>query len=162
MNELNQRQPHFYFSLLRLMAMLRGADARRTEHNGVEAWLASVAIYLVSYLFFLQFVPANVKPWLTVLSLIGLAFFVWLFWLVVLYFNSLVIRFLRLCGIFRTIPIRRAQSILVATWATAMAFDLVRRSSWMGEVGSIWLVAVGMNLVAAIVLAFRDGTRRHG
>jgi hypothetical protein len=157
MNELNQRPPHFYFSMLRLMAMLRGADARRTEQNGLEAWLASVAIYLVSYLFFAQFVPANMKPWLTALSLIGSAFLVWLFWLLVLYFNSLAIKFLRLCGIFQTIPIRRAQSILVATWATAMAFDLARRSSWMGEVGSIWLVAVGMNLAAAIVLAFRNG-----
>ena len=142
------------------MAMLRGADARRTEHNRVEAWLASAAIYLVSYLFFAQFVPADMKLWLSVLSLIGLAFLVWLFWLLVLYFNSLVIRFLRLCGIFRTIPIRRAQSILVVTWATAMAFDLARSSSWMGEVAAIWLVAVGMNLAAAIVLAFRDGTRR--
>jgi hypothetical protein len=159
MNELNQRQPHFYFALLRLLAMLRGADATRTEHNGVEAWLASVAIYLVSYLFFAQLLPANMKPWLAVLLLVGLAFLVWLFWLLVLYFNSLVIKFLRLCGIFRTIPIRRAQSILAATWATAMAFDLVRRSSWMGEAGSIWLVAVGMNLAAAIVLAFRNGAR---
>jgi hypothetical protein len=162
MNELNQRQPRFYFSLLRLMAMRRGADPGRTEHNGVEASLASVAIYLVSYLFFAQFLPANMKPWLAVLLLIGLAFLVWLFWLLVLYFNWLVIGFLRLGGIFRTLPIRRAQSILVATWATAMAFDLVRHSSWMGEAGSIWLVAVAMNLAAAAVLAFRDGTRRHG
>jgi hypothetical protein len=162
MNEMSQRQPHFYFSLLRLMAMLRGADAGRGEHNGVEAWVASVATYLVSYLFFSQLVPANMKPWLTVLSLIGFAFLVWLFWLLVLYFNSLLIKFLGLWGIFRTLPIRRAQSILVATWATAMAFDLARHSSWMSEVGSIWLVAVGMNLTAALILAFRDGTRRHG
>jgi hypothetical protein len=160
MNELKLRPPHFYFSLLRLMAMLRGGDATRAESNGVEASLASVAIYLVSYLFFAELIPADLNPSLVVLSLVGLAFLVWLFWLLVIYLNSLVIKFLLLCGIFRTIPIRRVQSILLATWATAMAFDLVRRGSWMGEVAAIWLMAVGMNLAAAIVLAFRDGT--HG
>jgi hypothetical protein len=161
MNELNQRQPHFYFSLLRLMAMRRGGDATRAESNGVEAALASVAIYLVSYLFFAQLLPANLKPWLIALSLVALAFLVCLFWLLVLYLNSLIIKFLRLCGIFRTIPIRRAQSILAGTWATAMAFDLVRRSSWTGEVAAIWLIALTMNLAAAAVLAFRHGARHH-
>ena len=161
MNELNQRQPHFYFSLLRLMTMMRGGDARRAESNGVEAWLASVAIYLISYLFFAQFIPANFTLWQTALLLVGLAFVVWPFWLLVLYLNSLIIKFLRLCGLFRTIPIRRAQSILLATWATAMAFDLVRRSSWTGEVAAIWFIALTMNLAAAAVLAFRNGAHHH-
>ena len=160
MNEVSKTQPRFYFSLLRLLAVLRGSDARRAEKNGVEACLAGIAIYLISYLFFAQFIPDDLEIWQSALLFLVLAFFVWLFWLLLLYFNSLVIRFLRLRGIFRTIPIRRAQSILVATWATAMAFDLLRHSSWMGEVAAIWLVAVGMNLAAAIVLAFRDGTRR--
>jgi len=161
MNELDQRQPHFYFSLLRLMAMLRGADARRAEQNGVEARLAGVAIYLLSYLFFAHFVSRDLTLWLLAPSLVALAFLVWLFWLLVLYFNSLIIKFLRLCGIFGTIPIRRAQSILLGTWTTTMAVDLLRHGSWMGEVASIWLIAIAMNLAAAAVLAFLDGTRRQ-
>jgi hypothetical protein len=91
---------------------------------------------------------------------VGLLFLVWLFWLVVLYLNSLIIKLLRLAGLFRSIPTRRAQSILLATWATAMAFHLLDRGSWIGEVASIWLVAVAMNLAAAAILAFRHGARR--
>ena len=75
-------------------------------------------------------------------------------------FNSLIIKLLRQVGLFRSIPTRRAQSILLGTWATAMAFHLLERGSWIGEVASIWLVAVAMNLAAAAVLAFRHGASR--
>ena len=161
MNGSNQRQPHFYFSLLRLLAMLRGGDATRAESNGVEAWLAGGALNLVSYLFFTQFIPADLKRWQTALLLVALAFLVCLFWLLVLYLNSLIIKFLRLGGFFRTIPIRRAQSILLGISATAMAIDLLRHGSWMREVAALWLIAVAMNLAAAAVLAFRHGARHH-
>ena len=159
MNEFDPSRPRFYFSLLRLMAMLRGADATRAETNGTEAWLAGVAMYLISFLFFAQFVPASRPPWLTALALIVLAFLVWLFWLLVLYFNSLVIELLRPAGFFQSIPTRRAQSILLGISATTMAFDLARRGSWMGEIAAIWLVAVALNLAAAVILALRNATR---
>jgi hypothetical protein len=159
MNESDPSRPHFYFSLLRLLALLRGGDATRAETNGSEAWLAGVAMYLISFLFFAQFVPVDLNFWLTGLALIVLAFLVWLFWLVVLYFNSLIIKLLRPAGFFQSIPTRRAQSILLGISATTMALDLVQRGSWMGEVAAIWLVAVALNLAAAVVLAFRNGTR---
>ena len=160
MNMSDQPRPHFYFSLLRLMAMLRGGDPTRVEKNGTEAWVASVAIYLINFLFFAQFVPVTLNILWTALSLIALAFFVWLFWLLVLYFNSLVIKFLRLFGFLQSIPTRRAQSVLLGISATAMALEMARRGSWMGEIAAIWMVAVGMNLAAALVLVFRDGARR--
>jgi hypothetical protein len=159
MNEFDPSRPRFYFSLLRLMAMLRGADATRAETNETEAWLAGVAMYLIGFLFFAQFVPVDPNFWLTALALIILAFLVWLFWLLVLYFNSLIIRLLRPAGFFQNIPTRRAQSILLGLWATTMAFDLARRGSWMSEIAAIWLVAVGLNLAAAVILAFRNGAR---
>ncbi len=159
MNEFDPSRPRFYFSLLRLLALLRGGDATRAETNGSEAWLAGVAMYLIGFLFFAQFVPTDGKPWLTALSLLILAFLVWLFWLLVLYLNSLVIKLLRPARFFQSIPIRRAQSILLGISATAMAFDLVQRGSWMGEIAATWLVAVALNLAAAVVLAFRHGAR---
>jgi hypothetical protein len=160
MNTLNPNQPQFYFALPRLIAMMRGANATRAENNGTEAWVGSVAIYLINYLFFAQFIPVDLRLWQKALLLAGLLFLVWLFWLVVLYLNSLIVKVLRLAGLFRSIPTRRAQSILLGTWATAMAFDLLNRGSWIGEAASIWLVAVAMNLAAAAVLALRHGTRR--
>ena len=160
MNTLDPGRPHFYFALPRLIAVMRGADGGRVENNGAEAWVGNVAIYLINYLFFAQFIPAELPFWQRALLLTGLLFAVWLFWLVVFYFNSLIIKLLRLVGLFRAIPTRRAQSILLGTWATAMAFDLLDRGSWLGEVASIWLVAVAMNLTAAAVLAFRHGASR--
>jgi hypothetical protein len=159
MNEFDPSRPRFYFSLLRLLALLRGGDATRAETNSSEAWLAGMAMYLIGFLFFAQFVPTDRKPWLTAFALVVLAFLVWLFWLLVLYFNSLIIKTLRPAGFFQSIPIRRAQSILLGISATAMALDLVQRGSWMGEIAAIWLVAVALNLAAAVVLAFRNGAR---
>ncbi|PZR76494.1 MAG: hypothetical protein DLM73_02515 [Chthoniobacterales bacterium] len=156
---MNKTGPQFYFSLLRLLALLRGGDARRAENNGAEAWLGGLAVNLISYLFFAQFLPADLKIWQSVLLLGLLAFLVWLFWLVVIYLNSLVIQFLRFCGLFQTIPIRRAQSILLGTWTTAMACGLLQSGSWPREIASIWLVMVAMNLTAAVVLFFTYGTR---
>lgn len=157
MNTLDPGRPQFYFALPRLIAMMRGANPARAENNGTEAWVGSVAIYLINYLFCAQFIPADLPLWQRALSLAALLFLVWLSSLLVLYFNSLLIKLLHLGGFFGSIPTRRAQSILLGTWATAMALHLLNRGSWIGEVASIWLVAVAMNLVAAAILAFRHG-----
>ena len=161
MNKSDKRQ--FYFSLLRLIAMLRGGDARRAESNGFEALLVGLMIYSIHYFFFAtRFIPSNLEPWLTALLLVALAFWIWLFWLLLLYNNSVIIKGLHACGLFRAIPTRRAQSILWGISTTAMAYALLRSSPSLGEFGAIWLVAVAMNLASAVVLAFSDGARRPG
>ena len=158
MNETDKPRPHFYFSLLRLLAALRGGDAGRAENNWPEACLAGIAIYLISYLFFGQFVPDEVRIWQRILLFVILAFFVWLFWLVVLYLNSLIIHSLRFCGLLQALPDRRAQSVLLGTSVSAMALSLLQGGSWPAEIGAIWLICVVMNLTAAAILAFRDDT----
>jgi hypothetical protein len=163
MNETTDKGPQFYFSLLRFIAMLRGGDARRSESNAVEAWLVGLVIYLIHYLFFAtQLVLSQFAPWLSALLLIAVAFWVWLFWLLLLYINSVLIKLLYLCGLFRAIPIRRAQSILWGIVTTAMACSFLQASGWVRELGAIWLVAVGMNLVSAVLLAFRNASRSPG
>jgi hypothetical protein len=161
MNKSDKRQ--FYFSLLRVIGMLRGGDARRTESNGFEAWLVGLTIYSIHYFFFAKlFVPSNLKPWLTALLLVALAFWIWLFWLLLLYINSVIIKVLHVCGLFRAIPTRRAQSILWGISTTAMACALLKSSPSLREFGAIWLVAVAMNLASAVVLAFCDGAHSPG
>jgi hypothetical protein len=155
MNE--QQSPRFYFALPRLLALLRHGDTRRAELNGVEAWAGNVAIFIVSYLFFVRFVPADLPWWLVAPALIALALLVWLFWLLDLYVNSLILEILRRCGFFRSLPARRGQAVLIAAATTAMAVTLVQGGSLSGEIGAIWLVAVAMNLGAAIILLVRDG-----
>jgi hypothetical protein len=161
MNKSDKRQ--FYFSLLRVIAMLRGGDARRAESNGFEAWLIGLAMYSIHYLFFATlFIPSKLGPWLTALLLVALAFWIWLFWLLLLYLNSVIIKLLHVCRLFRTIPTRRAQSILWGISTTAMACALLKSSPSLRELGAIWLVAVVMNLAAAMVLAFSDAARSPG
>jgi hypothetical protein len=153
----------FYFSLFRAIALLRGGDTRRAESNGFEGWLVGLMIYSIHYLFFATlFVLSHLEPWLTALVLVVLAFWVWLFWLLLLYINSVIIKLLRICGLFRTLPIRRAQSILWGISTTAMASVLLKSNPALREFGAIWLVAVAMNLVAALILTFSDAARSPG
>ncbi len=161
MNRTDPRQ--FYFSLFRLLALFRGGDARRAESNGFEAWLLGLMIYAIHYLFFVTlWLPTGLPPWQTALVLVATAFWVWLFWLLLLYINSVIIKALHVCGLFSSLPIRRAQSILWGTCTTAMACALLQGSPTLRELGAIWLVAVAMNLVAAVVLAFSDAARSPG
>jgi hypothetical protein len=163
MNETVNKGPQFYFSLLRFIAMLRGGAARRAESNGFEAWLVGLTIFSIHYLFFATlFIPPNLAPWLTVLLLVVLAFWIWIFWLLLLYINSVIIRVLHMSGLFRKIPIRRGQSILWGILTTAMACVLLTSSPLVRELGAIWLVAVAMNLASAVVLAFNDAARASG
>jgi hypothetical protein len=163
MNKSDKRAPQFYFSLLRVIAMLRGGDARRTESNGFEALLIGLTIYSIHYLFFATlFIPSNREPWLTALLLVALAFWIWLFWLLLLYINSVIIKVLHGCGLFRAIPTRRVQSILWGISTTAMAYALLKSSPSLRELGAIWLVAVAMNLASAVILAFSDAARSPG
>jgi hypothetical protein len=161
---MNQnRKREFYFPLFRLIAMLRGGSTARAESNAVEARLAGLMVYLIHYLFFATlFLPSNFEPWQTVLFLVALAFCVWLFWLLLLYLNSVIIRLLHLCGLFCAIPTRRLQSILWGILTTAMAWTLLKSSPAPREAGAIWLVAVALNMAAAVVLAFSDGARVSG
>ena len=153
----------FYFSLFRLIALLRGGDSRRAENNGVEALLVGLMIYLIHYLFFAsRFFSFDFKPWVAGLFLVALAFGIWLFWLLFLYFNSLIIKLLRVSELFHAIPTRRAQSILWGIVTTAMAYALLDGSRLLHEVAAVWLMAVAMNLAAAMVLAFSNATRNAG
>ena len=152
-----QQSPQFYFALPRLLAKMRGGDATRAEKNAAEAWFGSLAVYGISYLYFAAFVPDAWIWWWRGLFFIALAFLVMLFWLLVLYLNSLVLKFLQSIGLFRSLPMRRGQSVLLAAAATVMAVALAQRDSIVSELGAIWLIAVTMNLVAAMILALGNG-----
>jgi len=154
---MNDPSPQFYFALPRLLAKMRGGDASRAERNAAEAWFGSLAIYTISYLYFAAFVPDTWSWWMRALFFIALAFLVMLFWLVMLYLNSLILKLLHSVNLVRSLLIRRGQSVLVAATATAMAVALAQRDSIVSELGAIWLIATALNLVAAVILAFSNG-----
>lgn len=153
----------FYFPLFRAIALLVGSDPRRSESNFTEALIVCLAMYLIHYLFFAaRLIPPNISTTLAVLLLILLAFGVWIFWLLLVYFNSLVIRMVQLLGLFRDIPQRRLQSILWISCTTTMACLLLNDNQFLHEIAALWLVAVVMNLAAAAFLAWRNAARDSG
>jgi hypothetical protein len=153
----------FYFPLFRAMALLVGGNHRRSESNGIEALMVCFAIYMIHYMFFAtEFISPDLKLWLAVLLLFALGFGVWIFWLLLVYFNSLIIKGLQLCGLFRTVPVRRIQSVLWMAWTTVMAWTLLNGNQFLHEIAAIWLVAVAMNLAAAVYLALSNATRDSG
>ena len=151
------KEPSFYFALPRLLAKWRGGAANRAEKNEVEAWSAGLAIFGISYLYFAILIPGDATWGARMMMFVALAFLVWLFWLAVLYVNSLILKLLQRFGLFRSLPMRRGQSVLLATTTTAMAIALVQRDSFASEIGAIWLTATSMNLAAAAILAFSNG-----
>lgn len=152
-------EPRFYFSLPRLLARLSRGNATRVEKNALEAWIGGIIFYLISYLFAAHLVVDETTLWKQIPLLILVAFLIWLFWLLVLYINSVIIKLLRAGGLFRTVPTRHAQSILLGITTTALAYGLVTSDSWMRSVGIIWMVAVAINLAAAFLLFFIDADR---
>jgi len=155
-------EPRFYFALPRLLSKMRGGNADRAETNSTEAWLGAIGIYAVSYFYFAGYLSV-VSSWGLCGSLIVvLAFGVWLFWLLMFYLNSLILKLLHRVGLFRTLPMRRGQSVLLVTIATAMAAALLQRGPFVSEMGAIWLTATALNLAAAVILAFsNDGPARQ-
>jgi hypothetical protein len=150
-------EPRFYFALPRLLSKIRGGNGSRAETNATEAWLVGGGIYVVSYLYFVEYLFPVASWLLRGLLLIVLAFLVWLFWLLVFYLNSLILMLLHRVGLFRALPVRRGQSVLLVIIATAMSAALIQRGSFVSEIGAIWLTATAMNLAAAAILAFSNG-----
>lgn len=142
----------FYFSLPRVVQLVRGRSVIRAESNWIEGYFAGVAVYLLTYLLLTQLATPQLSSG-SVLWLVLLAFGAWVLWLVLLYVNSLIMRALRCVGLFTTRSNSRAQNFIIGVETTIFALVLISRPNWPRVVGWIWLVIVLLNLAAAIVLA---------
>jgi hypothetical protein len=149
----SNKLPRFYFSLPRLLVKMGGRKAERTEGNWLEANAVGLAVFLITYLCGVRLLPAGLEVWSLLPLLVALAFAPWLFWTLTMYINSLVVKVLRPCGLFRDLPANRAQSVLVGILTTVLALQLLVAGSWMRVIGAVWIAAVSLNLFAAIVLA---------
>lgn len=152
-----------YFSLFRLLATMRGGSSKRSENNWIEAHGVGWMIYLVSFAFGAEFLWSKTVGWKFIVDLIALAFAIWLAWLIILYFNLLLIRLLRLCGVCREISNRAVQSVLILALTTALALQLARSDSWLRVIGMGWLLVVAANFFSFLVLSLIDngGTERN-
>lgn len=152
-------RPQFYFALPRLFAALSGGSAARSESNAVEAHVGSVVVFVVTYLFLATFVPIH-NALLHVVALIVLAFLTWIFWLVLVYLNSVILWPLRRAGFLKTSSSARPQSVMVGFETTIFALVLAQHTDATRFVGKLWIAAVCVNMLAAIALSFMPAKGR--
>ena len=114
---LESSHPGFFFALPRLLAGAQG----RSEKNGLEANFVGGLVHLLAYLYAQQFFLGNSTVTQQLIWALPLAFLVWIWWLLVLYLNSLGIKFFRALGFIRTLPDRYAQSFIIEMIVTLFA-----------------------------------------
>lgn len=146
----------FYFALPRLVAKARGQSGARATRSAAEANGTSVAIFTISLLFAATFIQPGQSTGRMVILCVSLPFAVVVFWLAALYFQSLVIRLGRSAGLLHGMPNDRAQSVLICAETTAFALALVMSGNWPARIGALWVIAVGLNLAADVMLSLND------
>jgi hypothetical protein len=146
-----------YFALPRFIRKLRGGNAARSEENWLEAYVPGAVVYLISYLFTANLLLPKLNWWQTAIVLPLLLFGLWIGWLIVLYINSLIAKGCQSVGLCADLPRRRVQSVLMGILTTIFAAQLLTAASWLRAIGALWIVAVALNLAAALLLAlFHD------
>ena len=147
------RELHYFFSLPRLIATLRGHNVERSERNWLEANVAGTAIHVVVFVFVARLLLAGLPSWQQALLILPFVVFLWILWLILFYVNSLLIRVLRMLGLFHRRSDARAQGFVICLITTLCAVLLVIADSWMQVIGIFWIVLVSANLLAAGLLA---------
>ena len=145
----------FYFALPRLLHRLGGGTDKISEGNTAEAYLGGIVTFLVSFLFAWQLFADRCTGWQAIAVGILLLLAVSILWLLVFYLNSLVIKILRIGGIFRKMANRHAQDILIEVLVAVFAYELAISVSWTRWIGISSLLLLGANFVAALLLNFR-------
>jgi hypothetical protein len=152
----------FYFALPRLLNRMRGGSDKISESNAVEAYFGSIVAFMVSFLFARQLFAGRCTGWQVITAVILLIFAVSIFWLLVFYINSLVIKILRIGGIFRKMANRHAQDILIEVLVAVFAYELAISVSWTRWIGIFCLLLLGTNLAAALLLVLYRSRRFTG
>jgi len=142
----------YYFALPRLCQRLHGRGNEVSENNAIEAYVGSVGTFIVTFLLAWQTFTHNLNGWPIIVLFLLLILAVWIFWLLVFYINSLAIKVLRRTGLFRSASNRHAQDLFIGIVVAALAYQLSILPSWMHYVGILYLIALGLNLMAAILL----------
>jgi hypothetical protein len=149
----------FYFALPRLLNRMRGGTDEVSESNAAEAYLGSIGIFIITFVFGLQLLAERFSGWSLIVSAAVLVFAVWIFWLAIFYINSIFIKGLRACSLFRVTPNRRAQDFFIGIVVAATSYRLSILHGWPGWIGWLCLCALVANFIAAILLKLIPNTR---
>jgi hypothetical protein len=149
----NEKITGHYFALPRLLRKWRGGSAGRSENDWREGYAMGVVVYGISYFFVANIVLHHLHGWRLALALALLLFGQWIFWLIVVYLNSLITKAIWGCGLATNLSPSRVQNVLIGILTTAFAAQLIVAGQWISWLGLLWLAAVCANLGAALLLA---------
>ncbi|MBA2744581.1 MAG: hypothetical protein H0U43_09815 [Chthoniobacterales bacterium] len=155
MRATDRDAPQFYFALPRLIASLRGGNSARTEKNWLEANVVGAAVMLLSYLAISRLLIPPLPLWAQIALLPLTALATWIFWQLVFYINAQIIKMLRSVNLIRDLSNARAQSAIAGIIATAFGWWLLSAPGSLKALGTVWLIATCLNLIAAGLLALR-------
>jgi len=144
--------PGFYFALPRLLNRGRERTATDSEGRAGEAYLGSIALFVIPYLAAWNLFAGSVSSGRLMAVAIPLVFLVWMFWLALFFLNSLVIKLLRMSGLFGDTPACALQHIFIVAVLVALAAGLAVGTHWTRWVGMVFLAALVLNFLAAAAL----------
>ena len=145
----------YYFALPRLIASRGGGSTGRSEQNALEAHVVGTLVHAITFVFAARLLLGDRPAWQQIMLLLPVALLVWIWWSILFYVSSVVVKLLRSVGALRQVPDNQAQSLVVGILTTVFAWQLVTAGSLISVLGWTWLAAVALNLVAAAVLALR-------
>jgi len=147
----------FYFSLPRLVGKILGCSSDSSEGGSLEAYVGSLVIFAITYLFFVDLATPQLTGWKTVPLSVLLGFAVWIFWVAVLYLNWFLIQTFHLFGFFKRTPSLHLQDVLIGALITLFSAELSIRNSWLRWGGILWLIFLLANFAAALILRLLPG-----
>jgi hypothetical protein len=159
MKDETENSTGFYFALPRLFNWWRGRPHQASEANAFEAYLGSVGIFALTYVFGWSLFARKPAEWRTILAAVLLVPAVWVFWISVFFINAFFIKLLHANKLFRGINNRDAQNIYIGFILSAFAVHLSILQGWTHWLGTLGLFAIGANFLAMIILAIAS---RHG
>jgi hypothetical protein len=142
----------FYFSLPRVLHQMRGSPAAPSENHAIEAYLGSIGAFLITFLYGWELLIVGWRGGPAIVAGMLLVFAVWMFWILVFYLNSLLIKLLRLVGLFRQTSNRDAQNIFIGVVIAILAYRLSILPTWAHWIGVFCLTLLTINLLAALFL----------
>ena len=142
-----------YFAARRLWRYWRGRNPGRGEADAVEAYATGVAMFVIAWAFVVHLTLGDEFSFRNVFLAIVLLPLTWLCWTALLYPHSLLLEGARRMGLVLNNRPRHGQSVLYCLGTSILAAELlVSECGPMQLLGLVWLIAIALNLGAALIL----------
>jgi hypothetical protein len=149
---MNGNEKGYLFALPRLVARLRGQEVRHAEWSRGEIYSFGVFIFGFACVLTTRALWPFVRP--ALFFFLPLA--VWIGFLLLYYFISLLARLLRWLGVYSAVTNNPLQHFVIMSLITLLAGSLLFDPHvWLRSLGFFWFSLIGLNLLALALLKIR-------